>query len=186
MARGQLVAGTMARALGGAMSILPSILGAMAATIAAVFSGLTLYVSGRREHRRWMRDSLVDTYVKFLGASFEGTAQGKAENVRLQADNAEVINDYRTQIAGIHDLQTAMLIKLRMIAPSSVVKAAENLHEADHVVTQAALESVDVAGDSWGTLRSQQRAARTIFVDQGIRSLGLGQGAPIAHSHGQP
>ena len=168
------------------MSILPSILAAMAATIAAVFSGLTLYVSGRREHRRWMRDSLVDTYVKFLGASFEGTAQGKAEKVRLQAGNTEVIDEYRAQIVDIHDLQTAMLIKLRMIAPSSVIKAAEKLHEADHAVTEAALESVDVAGDSWSQLRSEQRTARGVFVDQGRRSLGFGQGAPISHSHGQP
>ena len=168
------------------MSILPSVLGAMAATIAAVFSGLTLYASGRREHRRWMRDSLIDTYVRFLGASFENTAQGRAEAARRQADNPEAVERYRVQAVGIHDLQTEMLIKLRMIAPSGVVRAAEALHEADHVVTRAALGVSGIGKNDWEQVRSRQRSAREVFVGQGRRSLGFGRGTPIAHSHGAP
>ena len=53
---------------GGHMSaVLPSILSAVAATIAAAFAGLTLYVSGRREHLQWIRESLVNSYEKVTG-----------------------------------------------------------------------------------------------------------------------
>src|SRR5262249_3590095 len=68
---GRLVSWFPACSTGGAMSVLPSVLSAIAATIAAVLAGFTLYLSGRREHRQWLRNSLVDSYVNYLAASFE-------------------------------------------------------------------------------------------------------------------
>jgi hypothetical protein len=64
-------AGSLYAGLEVPMSVLPSILSAIAAAIAAVLAGLGLYVSGRREHRQWLRNSLVDSYMNYLTASFE-------------------------------------------------------------------------------------------------------------------
>jgi len=49
----------------------PSALSAVAATIAAVCAGITLYVTGRRDRRRWIRESLAEFYLEFLTGSFD-------------------------------------------------------------------------------------------------------------------
>lgn len=103
---------------------------------------------------------------------------------RHQAGNQEAIEDYRAKAADLHDLQTTMLIKLRMNAPLKMVKTAEALHEADHAVTAGVLITADMTSeDNWSELRSRQRAARKTFIDAGRQSLGFGPGAPIVHSH---
>jgi hypothetical protein len=57
-------------------------LSAVGATLAALFAGLTLYLAGRREHQRWLRDVLIDAYVAYLGSSFQNMARS-ARNARL-------------------------------------------------------------------------------------------------------
>src|SRR5664279_4220264 len=46
----------------------------VAATVAAVLSGLSLYVSGRREHLKWVRAALEVAFVDFLVASYKHRA----------------------------------------------------------------------------------------------------------------
>ncbi|MGW4531799.1 hypothetical protein ACWEOI_12700 [Nocardia sp. NPDC004340] len=38
----------------------------MAASLAAALSAATLYISGRRENRKWLREALIDAYVEYL------------------------------------------------------------------------------------------------------------------------
>jgi hypothetical protein len=104
--------------------IVPSVLSAIAATIAAVFAGLSLYVSGRREHRRWLRDSLVDTYLEYLTASFDAPGM-RAFRARLKGGEMPDLGEHRRQAAEARGQQTATLTKLRMIAPPNVVTAGE-------------------------------------------------------------
>jgi uncharacterized membrane protein YdjX (TVP38/TMEM64 family) len=47
------------------------VVAAVAGFTAASLSGLTLYVAGRRETRKWLRETLVDALTQFLDASFE-------------------------------------------------------------------------------------------------------------------
>ena len=162
-------------------AVLPSILSAVAATIAAAFAGLTLYVSGRREHLQRIRESLVNSYENYLTASFDAPGR-RGLQARLRGDEGEALEGYRRQAANAHRRQTATLTRLRMIAPSAVVAAAEALHEADHAVVDAALDGSDVPGDDiWTQLRTMQWEARSAFVDQVRRSLRLGPSAPIGH-----
>jgi hypothetical protein len=44
---------------------------AVAALAAAVFSGMSLYLAGKREERRWRGDALVSAYQRFIELSFE-------------------------------------------------------------------------------------------------------------------
>jgi hypothetical protein len=167
---------------GGHMSaVLPSIVSAVAATIAAAFAGLTLYVSGRREHLQWIRESLLGSYENYLTASFDAPGR-HGRQPRLRGDEGKALEEHRRKAADAQRRQTATLTKLRMIAPSSVVAAAEALHEADHAVVDAALDGPDVPDeDNWRQLRMMQWTARSAFVDQVRRSLGLGPSAPIGH-----
>ena len=92
------------------------------------------------------------------------------------------MEEYRRQAADAHRRQTATLTRLRMIAPSTVVLAAEALHEADHAVVDAAPDRPDVPDeDNWSQLRTMQWEARSAFVDQVRRSLRRGPTAPIGH-----
>lgn len=161
------------------MSIIPSVLSAIAATIAAVLAGLTLYLAGQREHRQWIRHSLVDSYVSYLTASFDSGAR-KAFEARLRGESLAALGDHQRQAAEVHGQQTAILTRLRMIAPSAVVTAAEALHEADHAVVDAVLDAPAMPDERiWEQLRSTQWSARSAFVDQARSSLGLGSGAQI-------
>jgi hypothetical protein len=161
-------------------ALLPSILSAIAATIAVVLAGFSLYVSGRREHLRWIRESLVASYEDYLTASFDAPGL-RGLQARQRGDAGEALDPYRRQVADAHSNQTAALTRLRMIAPSDVVAAAETLHEADHAVT-AVLDATDIPdADTWAELRAQQWDARSAFVNQVRRSLGLGASAPIGH-----
>ena len=163
-------------------AVLPAILSAVAATIAAAFAGLTLYVSGRREHLQWIRESLMNSYESYLTASFDAPGR-RGRQARLRGDQGETLDEYRRQADDAHRRQTATLTRLRMIAPSTVVAAAEALHEADHAVVDAALAGPDVPDeDIWAQLRTMQWEARSAFVDQVRRSLGLGPAAPIGHT----
>jgi hypothetical protein len=161
------------------VSDLPSILSAIAAAIAAVLAGLGLYVSGRREHRQWLRNSLVDSYVNYLTASFESGGR-EVLLARLRGEQIASLDEYRQHASKAHDRQTDVLTRLRIIAPPAVVEAAVALHAVDHLVADTALASSAVPdNDTWQQLRQHQSSAQSAFVDQARHSLRLGQGAPI-------
>jgi hypothetical protein len=168
------------------MSVLPSVLSAIAATVAAVLAGLTLYVSGRREHRRWLRNSLVDSYVNYLTASFQSGGR-EVLQARLRGEQVTSLDEYRQHASRAHDRQTDVLTRLRIIAPPEMVKAAEALHMVDHLVVDSALAGSAVPDDDiWQQLRLKQSSAQSDFVDQARHSLRLGPSAPIRLEAGDP
>jgi hypothetical protein len=57
-----------------------TLISAIAAIAAAVFAGVNLWITGRREHSQWARQALVESLVEFMNASFDVTracAQGR-------------------------------------------------------------------------------------------------------------
>ena len=103
-----------------------------AAGLAAVFAGLNLYLSGRRELDKWTRDTLVELFVAFLDASFKhGSACGVVLRT-LPRDSQR----YHLQKAAIaaHDVELETLTRLRLLAPAEVVRAAMALLEAERRV----------------------------------------------------
>jgi hypothetical protein len=153
------------------MSQLPSVLSAVAAAIAAILAGLNLYVSGRREHRKWIRDALIDAYVEYLGASFRGGGTGVLRRAFDRRLSAEEMENARLKLDESRTLQNQNLTRLRLIAPKDVVKAAEALHNADLKVWDAAFASLDPPSDTeWGRMRDAQRDARHRFIDEARRS----------------
>ncbi|WP_330183196.1 hypothetical protein OHB26_05805 [Nocardia sp. NBC_01503] len=161
------------------MSLFPSVLSAIAATVAAVLAGLNLYLSGRREQRKWIREALIDAYVQYLGASFRGGSR-KLRGLRSAGAASDILEQARQKLEEAHTLQNENLTRLRLIAPENVVRAAEALHTADHLAWDVA-SSPDQSNDSeWRRSREAQREARHRFINEARRSLDLGPGTSIA------
>ena len=86
-----------------------SAISAVAAIAAAVLAGLNLYFSGRREHVRWVRESLAGTFADFLTACYdhrgitkqlfdlsqtsEAAKPGAAKETKILLERAEVAHD---------------------------------------------------------------------------------------------
>src|SRR3712207_7626403 len=62
-----------------------AIVGAVTAITAAVFSGLTLLLTGHRETRKWRRETLLDAVAQFLDGSF-----GDRKSTRLNSSHANI------------------------------------------------------------------------------------------------
>ena len=57
--------------LGRSRMDIAAVLSATAASVAAILAGLNLVVAGRREDRRWARETATEAFVAYMDASFE-------------------------------------------------------------------------------------------------------------------
>lgn len=159
------------------MTSLTSVLSAVSATLAAVLSGGTLYLTGRREHRKWLRDALIEAYVDYLEASFSGSP---AQALELRASNDEAgLAERAAKSKEARDRQMLSLTRLRLIAAPAVIEAAEQLHMADVSVMATAFEGPIPVDRRWDHARERQQQCRRWFIRETRRSLGLGAGADI-------
>ena len=159
------------------MSQFPAILSAVAATLAAVLSCGTLYVTGRREHRRWLRESLVEAYVEYLEASFAGRAARTLE-FRL-AGSDQGIEELQVNSEAARRRAMASLTRLRLIAPHEVIDAAERLHLADADAMDVAFNGPVPPDPAWSLARQRQQECRDRFIGEVRKSLRVGKQARI-------
>jgi hypothetical protein len=162
------------------MAQFPSILSAIAATLAAVLSCGTLYLTGRREHRRWLRDSLVEAYVEYVEASFAGRPARTLE-LRAAQDDAGVA-DQKEKSDEARERAMASLTRLRLIAPNDVVAAAEKLYFADVDAIAVAFNGPVPPDDTWRAARQHQRECRDRFIGEVRKSLGVARQAGVSLS----
>ncbi|CAM4503569.1 hypothetical protein NONI108955_37265 [Nocardia ninae] len=160
------------------MEQLPSILSAIAATLAAILSFGTLYVTGRREHRRWLRDSLVEAYVEYVEASF-ATRSPRTLELRAADDHAGLVEQKESSDAACRRAMTS-LTRLRLIAPREVVAAAEQLHFADVDAMTVAFNGPVPPDETWHVARRHQQECRDRFIGEVRKSLGVGKPADIS------
>ncbi|MGW7680908.1 hypothetical protein ACWGID_09240 [Kribbella sp. NPDC054772] len=155
---------------------MPDLIAATAACIAAVLSGLSLFVGGRREERRWRREAMTDTLVTFLDASFSGPGQ-RVYDARSRRDD---LSEHRHESELARRTEIDALTRLRLLAPSDVVLAAERLHEAGHQVSSAVFASNGLPSEEeWQQLRLRRRGAREELLDTARKTLGLGPAQAI-------
>jgi hypothetical protein len=105
---------------------------AIAASAAATLAALNLVVSGRREHTKWARDTLIEVFSSFVDLSFESkdlvkraVRQGGIENWPLDAD-AVVRAEARDTERQMREMQS----RLRLLAGPEVIDAAQRLRLA--------------------------------------------------------
>lgn len=148
-----------------------AVVGAVAALSAALFSGLTLWLSGQREERKWRRETMTNLLVQFLDASFGGRSRHALEDRRAGHDTREA----ETLIRGCHATQLTTLTRLRLLAPRQVVDRAEALHVADRAVHELALLGPGFPSDAdWERARQEQTRCRNALLEASRKHLRLG------------
>lgn len=153
-----------------------------AAGLAAVLAGVNLYVSGRRELNKWTRETLVEIFVIFLEASFaHNHACRTAEDIPPTDAGRRSLS---AAVVAAHDRETDTLTRLRLLAPSRVVAAAEALHKAEHKLAEACFLSGKPSVETPDIVRMPVRRARAAFLESARSTLRLRDTAPIGHNHG--
>lgn len=82
-----------------------------------------------------------------------------------------------------HDVETDTLTRLRLLAPSQVVKAAEALHQAEHQMVAACFTEPPPQAEDIEAALAPVRGARAQFLRSARSALQLGDTAEIEHSH---
>lgn len=119
---------------------------------------ITLVITGRREHTRWVRETLAAAFVAFLDASWRGT---HAAGLRL----AEIPAEDGAEQQAYDDLRT-QLTRLRLLASAGVSEAGLELVRCHYALSRADQASVaDVLSDT--------RASRTRFLEIARREMRL-------------
>jgi hypothetical protein len=156
-----------------------TIAGAATALVAAALSGITLYLTGRRETRQWLRDSALDALTQFLDASFARPSRSVYEALQTPGSGGN-IDELRERSRVAHSDQNDALTRLRLVANDQVVRAAEALHLADDAVAEAVLGAGPIPDPpEWAALRLKQKVAREELIVQARRLLGRPGGAPV-------
>jgi hypothetical protein len=163
------------------VSDLASIVSAGTAALAAGFGGANLYVSGRRDHRRWAREALVDLFVSYLDASFSiEHAFVPPSPSHLHQGELETAEQRLSIVRQAHDLQMNALTKLRILTSKRVIELAVALHEAGHRVTDLHLAVPAESSSDIDAAHDDLWAARDAFVSSCQRALGLRGPLPAA------
>jgi hypothetical protein len=86
---------------------------------AAVFSGISLYVAGKREERRWRRDSLLEAYQRFIELSFDRSlvaVQGidtRRADAPSRTRGTFNLDELRTRQEQLHTEYDSLITRLR-------------------------------------------------------------------------
>jgi hypothetical protein len=108
-----------------------SIATATAAGLAAVLSGVNLWLAGRREINKWVRETLIEIFTMFLDASF--THASACRRILLsESRSVQERRELQQDIFKAHAVASQALTHLRLLAPPSVVDNAITLLEAEY------------------------------------------------------
>jgi hypothetical protein len=152
----------------------------VAAALAAVFAGLNLYVSGRRQHRQWARQALVESLVEYMNASFDvSRACSRISRLRSEGASLSDLQALREEAEDtLHKAQLPIMTRLRMLCPPEVADAAQVLHAQDHV--RLALVFKELASeDLFKNAKEARREARISMINEARAALSLPRNARI-------
>jgi hypothetical protein len=160
---------------------------------AAVFSGISLYLAGKREERRWRRDSLLEAYQRFIELSFDRSliaVQGidtRRAHVPPRTRGTFNLDELRTRQERLHAEYDSLITRLRLLAARDVVDAAETLHVLDNQLVDLALTNDATASDTEFNIfeekREQNRQAKEQMLRAARATLGLDTAAVIADQY---
>ncbi len=140
------------------------ILAGVAATAAALFSGATLVLVPGRERQKWIRETSVDSYEAFLNDSFE-SGRICADARRILARGDQLPDDLRHRTRELRDRKNQHRSRLRLLAPTSVIRAMTGVHEADDQVVDLAFQHPLCPHPQWQAAIEGRKAARQAFVN---------------------
>jgi len=160
-----------------------SLISAIAASAAAVFAGVNLWISGRREHSQWARQALVESLVEFMNASFNVTracAQGRQLG-KQEGRQGELQELKQKTEDALHEMQMPIVTRLRLLCPPGVADAALVLHAQDHVRIALTFERNRFRPDAFKQARETAwrdlREARVSMINEARAALRLPRNA---------
>jgi hypothetical protein len=150
---------------------------------AALFSGISLYLSGKREERRWRRDALLNTYQRFIELSFERSFKTVLGiRVRRGIEPGD-LDDLRQEESELHLEYDSLFTRIRLLGNGDVVHASETLHTSDQELVQLGLRSdapaTDSDSDTFEIERQRNRRAKETLLNAARATLGFEPAAPI-------
>ncbi len=149
----------------------PAVISAVAAIVAATFSGTTLYISGRREQRKWARDATVQALVDLVDASYRSAGQ---KGFDARSKGSSDLDAIERTAKDAREQQSASLTRLRLIAPEEIVVAVQALLDADTAVNNAVLgPNVLPTTERWKELRDSQWDRRAALQQAGRKYFGI-------------
>jgi hypothetical protein len=167
------------------MKDLAPILGATAAAIAAILAGLNLFVSGRHERTKWIRETLVEVYVDFLAISAERSDIAiRAVRSRRAGKEQGALTELREQSDSAHGRHLDLLTRLRLLAIAQVIRAAQELHECDDALSKLAFGSVSPSDEDLDHMWSALWSERVRVIDAIRGSIHIRQGLPVEEMSG--
>jgi hypothetical protein len=166
---------------------LGSFLSAIAAAVAAVFAGLNLYVSGRRQHSQWARQALVESLVQYMNASFDvSRACSRISRLRSEGATLSDLQALRQETEdALHNVQLPIMTRLRLLCPPGVADAAQVLHAQDHVRLALAFKEL-AKEDLLKNAQEARREARILMINEARAALRLPRNARIPTAEEDP
>jgi hypothetical protein len=146
---------------------LSGIISAVAASVAAVLAATGLYVGGRREDTKWVRDAMVDDLVSFLDLSYRAADSVRAAIRAIvageAADSPDI--DRRRMEAGLAlEQMAAIQTRLRLLTTPRMVEAAHALRVEVRAYKRVLDADPATIGELADPARARLMALRSRFV----------------------
>lgn len=144
------------------MGAVAATISAIAATIAAILAAVNVYLTRRNADIKWARETLVETFTQFLGASFDGkNAVKAAARTALDDPTSPEVESLRQEARRIETDMRNLQTRMRLLTTPEVVEAAQALRYGvrDYL---ASLDSISPETDK--VLRDELWRRREAFV----------------------
>jgi hypothetical protein len=154
--------------------------------VALAVSAISLWIAGRREQRKFLRDTNLAVLIDFLQASFDGSIQLAWNHRNNTNPNPGYLAKLRQQREEAASKKLRALTKLRLTAPDQVIAAAQALHEYEQNFHRIVLdESKPNIGESeYRTQKTEQNNLRDALVTAARKSLHVPKSQPIEYTGG--
>jgi hypothetical protein len=148
------------------VSTIVAVLSAITASAAAVFAGLNLWLTGRRESAKWAREAMMESFVNFLDASFRSKDSCKTLLRRVRSGTGNLDSESFIATANVAtDDMLGYVTRLRMLARPEVIKAARDLvRQNKSYIALACGDLTAVTDDADSAIRRDIEKARDDFV----------------------
>lgn len=165
----------------------PELLAAFAAIAAAVFSLVTLLVTGLRERQRdnklWIRANLLEAAISYLDSSWL-TRQNTRLAIKIRKSDPAWFEELKSECWRQNSVKGFELTKIRLLGNSELVGVAQRLYDADNVMLDRVFgEKCEPDDSQWLEAREAAKTELKATLDAFRHTLALEQGAPLGSGH---
>jgi hypothetical protein len=153
----------------------------VAAALAALLSAISLFLTGRREDKRWKREVLQETLASLFDASFAYIDKAAFYARRDGKD----VSWYKDRALDANAAQFHALTRLHFLANSQVLNLGYELHDVEVRLydlvfkTQSASADWDALEETRIELEAERTATRKKLFNAARRNLGLQPTFPV-------